>query len=297
MSEHRDPTDWTESAAIRQWARDAGYDVPNRGRIPQHLITAWVQAGSPYPDIPTPWSRRASTYNARSKRTSKTPVRPPKEGTPLPPPQVEQVVPQPEPEVTFPVTLVSGATAQVLSEEEVTWFEESKARYLEQHRFTENTDLQDLDRLLQMELLSHRWGQWLLRGKDYRGRSIDDMELAKKIREQSAALTSLKEAMGLTKKARDATAAGVADRWASLMERAKAFGVHRENQLREALMLMNDLSAKVGTFDRGDEDERQKIGLPNEAAIMEWIRSEMLPRYHKVDAHFRENEQRYWRRD
>ncbi|MEU3400829.1 Lsr2 family DNA-binding protein [Streptomyces filamentosus] len=34
----------TSREAIRQWARSQGYDVPDRGRIPGHVIQAWEQA-------------------------------------------------------------------------------------------------------------------------------------------------------------------------------------------------------------------------------------------------------------
>ncbi|MFH8737941.1 MULTISPECIES: Lsr2 family DNA-binding protein [unclassified Streptomyces] len=35
-----------DSNTIRAWARDHGYDVPVRGRIPAAIITAWREADS-----------------------------------------------------------------------------------------------------------------------------------------------------------------------------------------------------------------------------------------------------------
>jgi hypothetical protein len=64
---------------------------------------------------------------------------------------------------------VSGATAKVMSAEEAQWFNNSRDRYLDETRFTENTDVQDLDRLVQLELLLFRWNQWMLAGVDYEG--------------------------------------------------------------------------------------------------------------------------------
>jgi hypothetical protein len=33
----------TSSQAVREWARAHGYDVPDHGRIPAHIIQAWQQ--------------------------------------------------------------------------------------------------------------------------------------------------------------------------------------------------------------------------------------------------------------
>ncbi|MFE2143708.1 histone-like nucleoid-structuring protein Lsr2 [Streptomyces sp. NPDC059456] len=35
-----------DTAAIRTWARDNGYDVPPRGRIPAEVRAAWERANS-----------------------------------------------------------------------------------------------------------------------------------------------------------------------------------------------------------------------------------------------------------
>lgn len=112
-------------------------------------------------------------------------------------------------------------------------------------------------------------------------------------------INKIKESMGLTKKARDAVAnEGNFAGWLSdLKARAKVFGVHREAQLTKALVLMQELSAVIGTFDRSDEEERRKIGFEDERAIITWIRDVMLPEFQIVDAHFREHAQRYWVRD
>ncbi|MFJ3786847.1 histone-like nucleoid-structuring protein Lsr2 [Streptomyces sp. NPDC090093] len=40
----RNPTGTTSRGVIREWARSQGYDVPDRGRIPGHVIQAWEQA-------------------------------------------------------------------------------------------------------------------------------------------------------------------------------------------------------------------------------------------------------------
>lgn len=200
-----------------------------------------------------------------------------------------------EPEL-FEVGLVSGKTLKVMSETEAEWFTETRDTYLAQTKFTETTDLRDLDRLLVLELMTFRWTQHLAAGVGYDGFDIDPEQLRKNIKEYSDQINKVKESMGLNKKSRDDIAAdGNFAQWlGDLKARAKIFGIHRENQLTKALILINQLSGIVGTFDRSDEEERHKTGFESEHAIVEWIRHTLLPEYKAIDEHFRANEQRYW---
>lgn len=207
---------------------------------------------------------------------------------------------QPQPPVKgvglVEIELVSGATAKVMSQEEADWFVTSRDKYLSETRFTENTDVQDLDRLLMLELLLFRWNQWMLSGIDYEGSLITETDLARKIKDQTDSINRLKEQMGLSKKARDSHAASVSDRWEDLKRRAKEFGYHREEQLRRALVLVNELSAIVGAYDRSDKEERAKLGFETETEILDWVRETMLPEFRQIDDHFRANKQRLWQR-
>lgn len=199
----------------------------------------------------------------------------------------------------FDVELCSGGTVKVQTEQEQAWFVEVKAKYLEQNKFTETTDLQDLDRLLVLELGIFRWTQHLASGYDYEKGVVDEELLRKQLKESSDAINKLKTQLGLDKKSRDAALnEGSFHLWFDdVKRRAKVFGIHRENQLREALSLMNELSGIVGTFDRTDEEERKKVGFPDEHSILEWVRHTMLPKYHEIDAYFVEHEQKLWKRD
>lgn len=197
------------------------------------------------------------------------------------------------------VKLVSGKPLDVLTTLEAEWFNETRDSYQNQLKFTETTDLRDLDRLLTLELMIFRWSQWLVSGEDYDGDMPNDEQLRKNIKEQSDAINKLKESMGLNKKARDAaTAEGNFAAWIDdLKSRAKVFGIHRQNQLTKALTLMKELSTIVRTFDRCDAEERHKIGFENEVEIVQWIRNVMLPEYDVLDEFFRKNTQTYWVRD
>jgi hypothetical protein len=197
------------------------------------------------------------------------------------------------------VQQVSGEQMVVQTTAELRWYENSRDTYLKQTKFTEMTDLRDLDRLLFMELMIFRMSQFLGRGTDYDEFEIDEALLRRNVREFSEQITRVKSSMGLTKSARDATAndGDLSVYIANLKSRAKIFGIHRENQLTKALVLMNELSAIVGAYDRSDEEERQKLGFRNEGEILDWVRETMLPEYRELDQHFRANEQRYWIRE
>jgi hypothetical protein len=198
------------------------------------------------------------------------------------------------------VTLVSGEQMSVMSLAEARWFNQSRDTYLAQTRFSETTDLRDLDRLLSMELQVFRMSQWLSAGHDYDNFDIEEPALLRRnIREYSEQITRVKSSMGLTKSARDeaANSGDVSTYLTNLKARAKLFGIHRQTQLTRALTLMNELSAIVGGFDRADGEERQKLGFDNEAEIVDWIRTRMLPEYRELDEHFRANSQRYWIRN
>lgn len=199
----------------------------------------------------------------------------------------------------YVVKMVSGEDLSVQTEAEARWFIASRDTYLNQTKFTETTDLRDLDRLLTMELMVFRWGLHLSMGHDYSNFEIDEKALRMNLRAYSEQINKTKAAMGLSKAIRDeaANAGDLSTYISTLKSRAKMFGIHRENQLTKALVLMNELSAIVGSFDRSDKEERERLGFENETEIVAWVRETMLPEFHEIDQHFRENEQRYWGRD
>lgn len=199
----------------------------------------------------------------------------------------------------FDVTLCSGETLRVQTAVEQRWFNDTKAKYLTETRFTDTTDMQDMDRLLCLELLMFRWNQHLASGYDYQNELVDDDLLRKQVKEQSVAITALKSSLSLDKKSRDAALneGNFAAWFADVKRRAKLFGIHRETQLNTALALMNELAAIVGAFDRSDNEERKKLGFENEGEILKWVRESMIPDFQKIDEYFTEHEQKLWRRD
>lgn len=150
-----------------------------------------------------------------------------------------------------------------------------------------------------MELMVYRLSQHLAAGVDYDGFELEDEALLRRnVREYSEQINRTKASMGLTKAARDDSASGDLSTYISkLQERAKIFGVHRENQLTKALVLMEELSSIVSAYDRSDTEERGKLGFENDTEIVAWIRERMLPEYREIDEHFRTHDQRYWIRE
>jgi hypothetical protein len=207
--------------------------------------------------------------------------------------------PTPPEKEKWVVRLCSGEELEVLTEVEQRWFNQSRDLYLEQNKFTENTDVQDLDRLLCLELQAFRWSLHLSMERDYEGQPVDTDTLRRQIKDQATAITALKTSLGLDNKSRRAAMndGDFATWFADAKRRAKLFGIHRENQLRRALALVNELSGIVGSFDRSDEEERKKLGFESETEILAWIREVMLPEFHEIDRHFLENEQKFWKRD
>lgn len=199
----------------------------------------------------------------------------------------------------FPVQMVSGQVTTVMTSAERDWWNESRDAYMEQTKFTEVTDMRDMDRLLAMELMVFRWTQWMSAGVDYLNDMIDEGKLQAQLKAYSDQITKIKTSMVLSKDARDAAANdGNFAKWFSdLKQRAKIFGKHRENQLQVALTLMNELSGIVTTFDRSDEEERIRAGFTSNEAIVGWIRQHMIPQYKALDEYFTQNVQRYWIQD
>jgi hypothetical protein len=137
----------------------------------------------------------------------------------------------------FDVTLCSGETMRVQTAVEQRWFNDTKAKYLTETRFTDTTDMQDMDRLLCLELLMFRWNQHLASGYDYQGALVDDDLLRKQVKDQSETITRLKASLSLDKRSRDAALnEGNFNAWfTDVKRRAKLFGIHRETQLNKAL--------------------------------------------------------------
>jgi len=196
------------------------------------------------------------------------------------------------------VTLPSGHPFQVLNDDEAAYVDAQTALYTDQFRFESVSDLDDLDEVIRKELLIRRWGQFLAWGCDYGGGKIDTHQLRQSSKEWSAELRQLKKSLGMDKLTRDKTSGkgSVAERFQSILERAKRFGIHRVNQLDRALELTNELIGLVQLHRNLSPEEQRELHVTPQD-ILDWIWDRYRPEYQEIDDHFRATEQRYWIRE
>lgn len=200
----------------------------------------------------------------------------------------------PDPSDLVHVALPSGAQFPV-HREEVDYATDLARRYMEDNHFSNIADLQDVDRMLLMELLCFRWGVWLSRGTDYDGQTIDPDATEKSLKNHSAEVRQIKASLDITKRARDRAKGedSVPAYIMNLLARAKEFGIYREDQLAKALELFNQLMALATLYKNCDELERQELHVEAEDVI-EWILGTAIPQYLEIDAYFRAHQQRMW---
>lgn len=187
----------------------------------------------------------------------------------------------------------SGAMYKVIHEDEREYWNNTVTKYLSEYRFTNVSDLQDLDRVVSMELMTYRYQMWVSLEKDYWGESIDVEESNKQIREISKELRQLKKSLGIEKVLRekdqgDSTAAYIEN----LRRRAKEFGVMRNEQAISAITLFQELISLIVMHDNCTEEERKENHIEQED-IIEWIRK-VIPEFENIDKNFRETSQKYW---
>lgn len=196
------------------------------------------------------------------------------------------------------VTTPSGQQTFVLGPTEEQFYVSQSQRYLDDYAYTNVSDLLDLDRLLFLELQAFRLSNWLGTGRDYDGVLVDSAAQRRALKEASDLISKVKNDLGMTKSQRDKEReASVSAYLTTLKQRAKEFGVHREKQLIKGITLCQQLFSIIGSYDRADSIERDKLGFTSEAEIVDWVRTVMRPEFDAVDSHFRQNHQRYWLKD
>jgi hypothetical protein len=190
----------------------------------------------------------------------------------------------------------SGAMFTVASEGEKEYFENVSRKYISDNHFINISDLQDLDRVLIMELMCWRWGLWLSREHDYEGNPVDSDLIKKAINDYSKELRLLKKSLGMDKATRDKEKGeSVADYIENLRLRAKEFGVTRNKQAAKAITLFQELKALIVLHDNCTEDER-KENHATHADIVDWVKS-VIPEFDEIDEEFKKTSQKYWIRE
>lgn len=196
----------------------------------------------------------------------------------------------------YTVSTPSGSDLHLQTQEEADWYESRRDRYLTDNIFTNVSDLQDLDRLLMLEVLSYRWGLWMAQGFDYVYARVDEGQLKNNIKEYSVEIRLLKQSLGIDKSTRDKDKGeSLSDYTTNLLRRAKEFGYHRNEQYELAVTKFYELRTMVTTFDRCDDEERSLLDLSYES-IFEWIRDNVIKDWDELSEAFRKS-QSMWIRD
>lgn len=197
------------------------------------------------------------------------------------------------------VSLPSGAPFEVIGDEEADYIEDLSQQYLSAFEFSNVSDVQDLDRVVAMEVQTYRWARYMARGVDYNGIRVDGVDLQKRIKEFSGEIRQLKKALGIDAATREkARGEGSLPAYLALLrEKARVFGVHREHQLDRALELWHQLMSVVMVYNNAvDEDERRLIHHTAED-ILSWVTDVAAPEFREIDEYFRSNSQKYWVQD
>lgn len=196
----------------------------------------------------------------------------------------------------FTIISPSGSEMNLQTQEEADWYESRRDRYTADNHFPNVSDLQDLDRLLMLEVLVYRWSFWMAQGFDYLYARVDEGSLKDNIKQYSVEIRLLKQSLGIDKATRDKERGeSLADYTAALLERAKVFGYHRNEQYELVVTKMQALKSMVRTYERCDEEERRILDLSLES-IFEWISINMVAEFDAHSDNFRKN-QAMWVRD
>jgi hypothetical protein len=203
----------------------------------------------------------------------------------------------PEEHGAYEVTLPSGAKAHVMTEEERDYVADRAVRYTSEYAFSSISDLQDVDRVLMMELVEWRYNRFLTHGIDYNGEFIVQEEIQKSILDISKELRQVKKLLGIDKAAREKLKGeSVSDYLDSLRFRAKKFGIMREQQLTKSISLFKELQSLITYHDNCTEVERRENGVTIED-IISWLRDTAFTEFDEIDEHFLKNEQSLWVRE
>ena len=199
-----------------------------------------------------------------------------------------------EPKTEIKITTPSGASIILLNQSEADFYNNIAQQYQEHNKFSNISDLLELDRILSMEVMCFRWSTWILREQDYDGNPVPP-DLQKNVKEWSREIRDTKSGLGIDKKTREAgKGESPADYIKTLVKRGGEFAVHRNNQVIRAHTILKELQAKITLYKNSKPSERSEFNAHAED-IFEWL-DEMFKEFDEIDNAFRE-EQRIWIRE
>jgi len=186
----------------------------------------------------------------------------------------------------------SGSKYQVLNEFEADHYNNLAKRYQDDNVFINVSDVQELDRILMMELMMYRWGLWLIQEKDYDNKRINASEIQKSIATYSKEIRDIKKDLGMDKSTRDRDNGENVNAYINnLLLRAKEFGVARNNQAVTAINILMELRGIITMYRNSNDEERKEFNATMED-ILEWCERK-FDEFDEIDKALRES-QKYW---
>jgi len=144
----------------------------------------------------------------------------------------------------------AGGVFVVLTTDEQEYFENLCDRYTRDYAFQNVSDLADLERVIQNEVLSQRFNRFLGTGFDYWGDPVSTKEFTDAVKGLSLELRGLKKALGIDRISRKHDSSeSVSDYVTKLLERAREFSVMRNEQTTKVLTVFMELRALVTLHD------------------------------------------------
>lgn len=195
----------------------------------------------------------------------------------------------------IPVKLPSGATFLVLTDEEAKALKAKVAQYNKQFKLGNVSDLADLDKIACMEIYAERLARYISLGTDYFGDPVaNEPQLSDRYNKISAELRLLKKALRMDRDSRSQDDnVDTMSYIESLRQRAKAFGLMRDEQLAKGVELCHQLLALHQLYLNCNEQERKEMRCTPQD-LVDWIGSEFKKEFEAVDKRFREDNQRLW---
>jgi hypothetical protein len=194
----------------------------------------------------------------------------------------------------YEVKTPSGSSLRVMTDEEAKFYNDNKKKYLEQYKLSTVSDVQEIERILLMETMCHRWQTWLTQGFDYDEGLISAEEMRRNIKDYSAEIRQCKQSLGIDRVTRQKDKGeDVASYIDNLRVRAREFGIMRNQQAAMAIQLFKEAETLIGLYYRTDNPEREYLHL-NREEIFKWFVEVAIPKMNKIDEEFRQTSQKMW---
>ena len=194
----------------------------------------------------------------------------------------------------IPVELPSGATHYTITHAEAEYLRDLASRYLSDNHFMNIADLKEIDRLITLETLVHRWAMWISKGRNYYDEDVNIKVHSDMIQDASREIRQMKKALGLDKPSRDKVRGddSIAALWDHLLRRAREFGYVRNEQFVACITAFERMKALIQFHDNTDEIERKENACEIED-IFEVLREEIAT-FDRIDEEFRHKTQTLW---